>query len=409
MNNHTGMCIYCKESNDFNTEHVISAGLGGDDNNYKLDGLVCFECNSKLFSGLEATLLRHSLVGLARWHNQPKGRGKSFSRYSANGSVLIDSEERLFLEIDYACSGEFTILPQVIFKNDSETKYSASSLAPLVSFGEKALNILKQNNVSVISKNKNSCPASFLISNYVISENKFKSDGTFTLSKPPALGIWLEPLTSKDKDGISYHSRLFQMKDGQIVLKIKDNSKIEYYLERLRKSLPEVADMEAGVVSKKFERPVIGSSSMWSGECDRAIAKIGFNLLIHNMGSIFASHPCFDDVKSSILTGNPKLPCSLGDGKNIVEVLENPPSDSHVIMMASGTSQDGGIYLVVLFRFYGMGTQTVFLARDNVPHHIETMIYTVRYNEHKISESTLSDYLIANYDLVSNAFLPRNE
>jgi hypothetical protein len=50
---HSGGCIYCGIGGPFSDEHVVSAGLGGDDDEWLLKGCVCRACNTDVFSKLE--------------------------------------------------------------------------------------------------------------------------------------------------------------------------------------------------------------------------------------------------------------------------------------------------------------------------------------------------------------------
>ena len=58
---HKDGCIYCGSPGPFTAEHVVSAGLGGDDNAWLLDDLVCGVCNTDIFSKLETKFLRRCL------------------------------------------------------------------------------------------------------------------------------------------------------------------------------------------------------------------------------------------------------------------------------------------------------------------------------------------------------------
>jgi hypothetical protein len=50
-------CIYCPRIGPFSAEHVIPAGLGGDDERFMLHGMVCKSCKTGIFSRLEAAFL----------------------------------------------------------------------------------------------------------------------------------------------------------------------------------------------------------------------------------------------------------------------------------------------------------------------------------------------------------------
>ncbi len=45
-------CIYCPSTGPFTDEHVVPAGLGGDDKDWLLKDAVCGVCNTTIFSPL---------------------------------------------------------------------------------------------------------------------------------------------------------------------------------------------------------------------------------------------------------------------------------------------------------------------------------------------------------------------
>src|SRR4051812_41233774 len=70
-------CIYCGGAGPFTDEHVVSAGLGGDDKAWLLKDCVCSTCNTKVFSPLETKFLKASGAALARLFLQPHTRDKN--------------------------------------------------------------------------------------------------------------------------------------------------------------------------------------------------------------------------------------------------------------------------------------------------------------------------------------------
>jgi hypothetical protein len=63
---------------------VVSAGLGGDDNAWLLDDLVCGVCNTNIFSKLETKFLRSSAAAWARLFLQEKGIRRRLDGASQN-------------------------------------------------------------------------------------------------------------------------------------------------------------------------------------------------------------------------------------------------------------------------------------------------------------------------------------
>src|SRR6202521_6455070 len=50
---HAGGCIYCGSPGPFSDEHVVSAGLGGDNSGWLLANCVCRVCNPPIFLKLD--------------------------------------------------------------------------------------------------------------------------------------------------------------------------------------------------------------------------------------------------------------------------------------------------------------------------------------------------------------------
>lgn len=59
------ICIYCDGAGPFSDEHVVCAGLGGDDKRFLLVNVVCARCNTDVFSPLELEALRSSPLAIA--------------------------------------------------------------------------------------------------------------------------------------------------------------------------------------------------------------------------------------------------------------------------------------------------------------------------------------------------------
>src|SRR5262245_1330648 len=109
-------CIYCGSLGPFTDEHVISAGIGGDDSNWLLKGCVCGRCNTEIFSKLEAKVLRSSPLALARLFLQShtRGRGGKTGTPSIQPQVTYyaDDVSKFLLEQELGAGGQPTILPQ---------------------------------------------------------------------------------------------------------------------------------------------------------------------------------------------------------------------------------------------------------------------------------------------------------
>src|SRR6187399_859387 len=117
---HDGGCIYCGSEGPFSNEHVVCAGLGGDDGAWLLKGCVCKVCNTDIFSKLETKFLRSSAVALARLFEQPFTRTRGGERGTPSVqpkvSGMHDTKSENLLEVELGPGGEGVILPQIIIE-----------------------------------------------------------------------------------------------------------------------------------------------------------------------------------------------------------------------------------------------------------------------------------------------------
>src|SRR4051812_38773253 len=114
-------CIYCLSEGPYTDEHVVPAGLGGDDSGWLLKDCVCAVCNTKVFSPLETKVLRSSPLAWARLFLQPhtRNRGSSTNTPSVQPglSYYYEPGSRLLLEQELTAGGHPVVLPQIIPQN----------------------------------------------------------------------------------------------------------------------------------------------------------------------------------------------------------------------------------------------------------------------------------------------------
>jgi len=112
-------CIYCPSEGPFSDEHVIPAGLGGDDVHWLLKDCVCRVCNTEIFSKLETKFLRISPMAIARLFVQPQTRSGTPS-VQPTITYHHDARSGLLLEAELGPGGAPKILPQLIVQSAYE-------------------------------------------------------------------------------------------------------------------------------------------------------------------------------------------------------------------------------------------------------------------------------------------------
>jgi hypothetical protein len=190
-------CIYCDGPGPFSDEHVIPAGLGGDDSAWLLKGCVCQVCNTDIFSKLETKFLRASPVALARLFLQPHTRGRAghtgTPSVQPGVSYHHDPETNLLFEIEMGAGGASRILPQLIVQGPEQvgvTGSTSSSAADLLS----RMQAVVAADVMLIEKLKKDFEVVFRLTPLEWDGEAYVLRPATEAQRPPKGGIWQEPL-----------------------------------------------------------------------------------------------------------------------------------------------------------------------------------------------------------------------
>jgi hypothetical protein len=189
-------CIYCGSAGPFTDEHVIPAGVGGDDKAWLLKGLVCGTCNTQVFSKLETKFMRASPVAIARLFLQSRTRlrGSRATRptIQSAASYFDDPEMHLLLEQEFS-GGEPIVLPQVVLQPPDKLAITARDVeaakalvAELGTLGETS---------SIVEKRREGIEIRFSETMLDWIDDHYEPRQSVSRSTPPKDAIWLEPLT----------------------------------------------------------------------------------------------------------------------------------------------------------------------------------------------------------------------
>ena len=131
-------CIYCSGTSPFSQEHVVPAGLGGDDRNWILKDCVCAECNTKVFSPLEAKFLRALHVAFARLFLQQQTRKDSRSggrpSLQTTQTEIRDPVSGYQLETELEAGGKPVVLPQLLMLQPDQMRLTGGDEEALRDF-----------------------------------------------------------------------------------------------------------------------------------------------------------------------------------------------------------------------------------------------------------------------------------
>lgn len=397
----SAMCVYCGKSDDFNGEHVFSAGLGGDDKNYILSDCVCRTCNT-YFSKLEVELIRKSPASLARLGMQGVGRGNGSRaeppKLQAADTYIWDDQLSVALEAELTAKFIAVVLPQLII-NIPAIHVAADNNESLHKFVEKFKNLFVGDEIFAIEKIDVDGEPAFEVSTITKSVRTFSVSKVEVLTKPPRDGIWL--MTPEENSG------QFEGGNGKALLPrfyLHGGKSINYkpknmtlFLQHLDMALQ---FLEQNIAYDRYEdedilQPQVKVGMAFNlGMSERALAKIGFNFLIKVMGAEYARDKAFDSIKSSILTGNPQLPLSKAPNDTFKFLLGNPPKNNHVLALYASESSAGRALIIVLIKLYDGGVSYFTLANDApAPDWGLPIYFLIDYQQHKISKPEPMEYI----------------
>jgi hypothetical protein len=396
-------CVYCGKSDDFNGEHVFSAGLGGDDKNYMLTDCVCRTCNT-FFSKLEVELIRKSPASLARLGMQEVGRGNGNRaeppKLQAADTYIWDDELTVALEAELRPRFGAVILPQFLI-NLPAIHVAADDNESLYEFIEKFRALFTAQEILTVEKTTDKGEALFEVSTITKNGNEFSVASIDVAAKPPKNAIWL--VTPEESSGV------FKGDNGQALLprfylhggktinyKPKNTSLMLRHLEMVLQFLEQNITLEQ-YEEKAITQPLVKVGIAFNmGMSERALAKIGFNFLIKTMGADYARDEAFDSIKSSILNGTPELPLSKVPSDELRLLLGEPPQNHHALALYAIKNAAGRAIIVVLIKLYGGEVSCFFLSYDApTPDWDLPIYYLIDYQQHKISRVDPMEYLRA--------------
>lgn len=395
-------CIYCQGPGPFSDEHVFCAGLGGDDPTFMLRDLVCAECNTCVFSGMEARFMRGSIEGFARVCLQPRGRNR---RKRSRAPLFRAESIRVVLpngakaEAEVRGGGQVVILPQFFF-DDGFLQAECSSAAVLREFVKVLGRIFASDLLSLVTKSQTVKAPDYLTANFHWDGTRYIHTETISMPSPPIACVWREALQRDDPDEKS--PRIYRRGEGQVVFRPHMGMLDPEFLTILRRNLPALvaAAANAGAGAPLPSAPVAVSMKQTIGLRERVLAKIGVNLAAYAYGGTYIRHECFAQIKSSVLHATPDVVCTdhavdqLGAEDFLRKVFAAIPPDRHVGILTTFGGPGGTIDLMFCVRLYGGMLTTIRLAQDVPVPPDQPQFLLVDYREHRIELLGCSDFVM---------------
>ncbi|WP_165421765.1 HNH endonuclease [Rhizobium ruizarguesonis] len=398
-------CIYCLKTKKESEEHVVPAGLGGDDRDWLLKDCVCSECNTVTFSPLELKFLRSSPIAIARLFKQPSTRKSGSQRgvptVQPGASYLADPETQTLLEQELLAGGEPLILSQLVLQPPREVHLHSANLESGREFISSLVKILGLE-VQLVRKFREGIEIRFEVTRlmWMQPDERYDQDGDAEIfSKAPNGAksmIWMEGLDGPQSalKEFKLPPRVFQKSSGQFVCKVESPAHVPVLLSIMRPQLQTlVVPDDVPVVMN--DAPGIHQQYNFSMAAhDRVLAKIGMNLCAKIFGADFVRQSEFNTVRDYVHSGSGhilKIPIDkLPADDPFAEQL-----DHHVFVLTSlPVPAERCAALVFQAKLYDGPMEHFILAKfgDRQAAISETMVIVNDYRQHRIECRTIAGW-----------------
>lgn len=394
-----GGCIYCGSLGPFSDEHVVSAGLGGDDKQWMLRGCVCENCNTRIFSKLEAKVLYSSPVAIARLFSQPFTRNKGTPSVQPKTSFFAEPNSKILLEVELGPQGQTDVLPQVILSEDGAASIYGANAGVLSDFIDALQRGLADNTV-LIEKTTSEFEVHYPITPIAWTNDAYAVGDTTPMLRPPKGGFWIEtihqPPTAQGNKPVL--PRVFRRPGGQIVCRAISPRQAAGLLTIVRKS-PDLFAAKGrlgGAEQVEQEQPGVHQGyNVDLSAYDRVLTKIGLNLVAHLLGTDFVRDAAFDAAAEYAREGKGNIlkhPAARAS-KNAT-MLGKALLNRHVLMLTRGPAANGGHTVIFTCRLYGGPLEMIRLAdmKRDIPELERPLLIHVDYAQQLIVQKTLEEH-----------------
>ncbi|WNH52085.1 hypothetical protein [Stenotrophomonas oahuensis] len=404
LDRHIAGCLYCGRLGPYSDEHVVSAGLGGDDPAWMLRGCVCSSCNTSTFSKLEAHVLKASPIALARLFKQPTTRdGQPPSPLQARTTLQItDGGPQLAGEL--AARGQPRLFAQVVFEKggrggiSDQLALTGPDLAAIQRLFV-ALRDLLADELSLIEKHT---ADAFTATPITWQCGTYHANAPMQTRKPPSSCVWFEPVRTPGTTGRIEALSVFQRSSGQVVGRSSDIAHLCTMLSLLRSNLDSLAAALDQPVASATVVPRMNLQV--KAELDaihRTMVKIGLNLTAHLFSPGVLRRAEFDAAVAYAMIGGTAPPRAQLPS----ELLGPAIAERHVFHLSVNTDPHGNPALFFMARLYDGGPiESFVLAQFVAPAAgLESTVVHVDYTTNQFEQMTLEEHLLRAYGLTGGA------
>lgn len=401
---HVAGCLYCGRLGPYSDEHVVSAGLGGDDSAWMLRGCVCSFCNTKVFSKLEAHVLKASHIALARLFMQPTTRGGLPPSPLQARTTLQMTDGGPQLAGELAAGGQPILFAQIVFEEeDGIGKRDQLALTgPDKSSIQRLLFELRDRLIDEVSLVEKHAANEFTATPLTWQRDRYYANAPKKTHTPPSCCVWFEPVRKPSTTGMTEAWSVFQRSSGQVVGRSSDIDNLCAMLSLLRENLDTLA--------ANLDQPVLAASEVPSMNLQvkvdldaihRTILKVGLNLTAHLFGPGVLRRPEFDAaVAYAIGKGGAPRRSQLPS-----QLLGPSLADRHLFCLRTETDPCGNSAVVFIARLYDAGPiESFVLAQFASPvPELASAVVHVDYTKNKLEKMTLEEHFLRAFGLAATS------
>lgn len=396
-------CIYCDEIKPFTAEHVVCAGLGGDDKDWMLEYCVCGDCNTKVFSKLEAAFLRSSPIALARLFYQEKTRGRGGKAgtpsLTTKQNLLVDNATGLLLTQEIGQGLQPVVLPQLLLKTPGTLMARIPNIEEGRSFLD-ALRIVMRHGPILVEKIKNGFEVGYKATRLTWDDQKceFSAGAAELLAKPPGKNaVWVERLLMPPSvtAGLRLTPRIYRRSQGELVCGLVDIDEAARFLSYLRNNEGAVSIPDGAALTAIPTSDVHLSLQIRVDVHDRVLTKIGINLIAKIFGLNFVRRPEFTSAKEYVRNGIGNILKISIDKHPMNDRLKSTDLPGvHTLILSGARSQNDQTRLLTMcVSLYSGPFESFALAElpKDLPELAEPVVILVSYNENRIERFSMSE------------------
>lgn len=399
-------CIYCPSTGPFTDEHVVPAGLGGDDRGWLLKDVVCEVCNTGVFSPLETKVMRASPLSIPRLFMQSRSRNRGAKTAAptiqASVSYFDDPETGLLLEQELGSKGQSRILPQIVLDHLGQLGITADTVPAATALVDELASL--DDLLTICVKRREGSGVHFDLTPLTWQDGRYLVGTAISQQKAPSGAIWLEPLVRPATDSTALLTlRLFQRANGPLVCRADsvDGAARLLTLIRINRAAL-IVSPDTPVVTTEAPglhiREVVDPAAY-----DRVLTKIGVNLCAHLFGADAVRTPAFDSARAYARTGTGiarQLP------PEITQALTDclPRLVDHHLFVVTVQPPDAGCpgRVMVRMQFYGGPVDAFIIAEGHtgLPDCPDPIYVVVDYEANAISRFSsdeLAGFLVSQF------------